>query len=206
MNVKICGLQTLEDVKCVNATKPDYAGFILSESKRRIDVSTAVELKKHLSKDILAVGVFVNEPTSFIIEAINRGAIDIVQLHGSESQECIDEIKNKTNVPIIKAIPVRTREDILLGDRLECDFLLLDTYSKSVAGGCGKVFDWSLIPGKLRHPYFLAGGLCLGNVELALKTGAFAVDVSSGVETDGVKDDRKISEFVHYIKGKDLKQ
>lgn len=198
--IKICGLSRECDVDAVNTAKPDYIGFVFADkSKRKVSPETALRLKKKLDKNIKGVGVFVNNDIDFVVSLINWGIIDIVQLHGDEDENYINLLKSKINVPVIKAVRVKNTEDILNGDKLSVDYLLLDTYIKNEYGGSGKVFDWSLIP-QISKPYFLAGGLNTENILSAKKVNAYCLDVSSGVETDGKKDKNKIIEIVKKVR------
>jgi phosphoribosylanthranilate isomerase len=155
-------------------------------------VELALAMKKQLHSDIKAVGVFVNEEPKTISEIAKRGIIDLIQLHGSENEAYIKEIKALTHKPVIKAIPVQEKEDIQAWENSTADFLLLDDKN----AGSGNTFDWNLI-GEVEKPFFFAGGLNPKNVAEAIQIGKpFAVDVSSGVETLGVKDPNKIKEFI----------
>ena len=169
--IKICGLTRLEDIDAVNELKPEYVGFVFAKSRRQITKEHAVTLRRYLDPEIQAVGVFVNE-----LPAIVAG-----YLEGGE---------------LIKAFSIKTREDVEKAKKSSADYILLD-HGK---GGTGESFDWSLIR-NMDRPYFLAGGLNAENVEQAiLQTHPFAVDISSGVETDGVKDPKKITECIRRIR------
>ena len=157
LKVKICGLQRAEDMEAVNALRPDFVGFVFAESKRKVTEQTAMELKEKLHPQIKAAGVFVNEQPEKIIRLCERKIIDLIQLHGDEDESDIRRMKNGTDTPVIKAVRVRSREQILKAQELPCEYLLLDTYQPGMYGGSGKQFDWNLIP-KMEKPYFLAGG------------------------------------------------
>lgn len=198
--IKICGLSRECDIDFVNIAKPDFIGFVFAEkSKRRVDFDTALKLKNQLDKNIQAVGVFVNNDMDFVLSLVNNGIIDLIQLHGDEDENCIMSLKEKTSAKIIKAVRVKTTENILRADKLPVDYLLLDTYTKGEYGGSGKTFDWNMIP-KISKPYFLAGGLNAENIKSALKVGAYCLDVSSGAETDGKKDKDKIIKIVNTVR------
>jgi len=196
--VKICGLTRLQDIENANVLKPDYIGFVFAPSRRQVTPEQALELRKILHPDIIPVGVFVDEPHSNIFSLVRDGVIEVIQLHGSENEEYIEELKSMTNKKIIKAIAVQSKDDIENWTQSAADYLLLD----HKGGGTGQVFDWDLIEdGEVGKPYFLAGGLNSENITEAIKkTEPFAVDVSSGVEIDGVKDAVKIKEFVRRVK------
>ncbi|MEF2879843.1 MAG: phosphoribosylanthranilate isomerase [Blautia sp.] len=200
IKVKICGIKTKGEAEILNRWQPDFAGFVFAEGKRQISLEKAIELKAILSPQIKTVGVFVNAPLEQAVRAAERGAIDFIQLHGQEEGSYMEALRNYTDKPLIKALRVRTREDILQGEKLPCDYLLLDTYVKGSWGGSGQAFDWSLIP-PIEKPYFLAGGLTGENVELAMSLAApFALDVSSGVEGPDGKDEEKIREFIDKVR------
>lgn len=196
MKIKICGLTNPSDIKAVNSAKPNYIGFVFAESKRKVTLKQAKELKELLSPDILSVGVFVDEVIENIIAVINNGIIDIIQLHGAEDEVYIQKLKRQTNKPIIKAISVSSNTAIKKCHPLP-DYLLLD----HKAGGTGQTFNWGLIS-ETSKPYFLAGGLNADNVKQIkeIKFQPFAVDVSSGVETNGKKDPLKIQQFVRCVR------
>lgn len=200
--IKICGLRRGEDISYANELCPDFAGFIMAPSKRQISCQTAVELKKRLRGDIPAVGVFVNQPVQEMVKCVECGAIDWIQLHGDETEDTIQELKKYVSAPIIKAVRVKSGEDCLRADGLSCDYLLFDTFSEKMYGGTGHTFSWEIIPSGLRHPYFLAGGIDCGNIDEALRTGCYAVDVSSGAETEGVKDRAKMEQLIRAVREK----
>lgn len=202
--VKICGLTRQADMGAVNRCLPDYIGFVFAPgSRRRVAPEQALLLKDRLDSRIKAVGVFTNETVQNIVLLCETGVIDMVQLHGDETGEFIRELRHKTACPIIKAVRVKDGEAILQAEQLSCDFLLLDTYQKGHYGGSGRTFDHSLIPA-LQKPYFLAGGLDGDNIRQAVLTcRPFAVDVSSGTETDGFKDEKKIRKIMEIIRNID---
>lgn len=189
--LKICGLTRLCDIEAVNKSGPDFAGFVFADSRRKVSIKEATVLKSHLNSNILAVGVFVNESMDQISKIANAGIIDIVQLHGDESEEYIYKLKTKIKLPVIRAIRVAELVDLEMAEATCADFVLLDTYHKGVYGGTGKCFDWSNLH-YLQRPYFLAGGIDLENIVAAKKTGAYCLDISSGAETLGYKDSEKI--------------
>ena len=189
MKIKICGLTRKEDIAIVNKYKPDYIGFVFARSKRQVELSTAKELKGLLHKSIKTVGVFVDADLRLAIQIANEGILDLIQLHGAETEAYIRELKKQTNIGIIKAVRADELEDTRIDTA--ADYILLDS-----GAGSGKVFDWNrtIICNK---PLFLAGGLDAENVSEAIrKVKPFAVDVSSGVETDCKKDSEKIRKFI----------
>jgi phosphoribosylanthranilate isomerase len=195
--VKICGLSRVEDIIAVNRALPDFIGFVLAPSRRRVDIQTAAMLKKKLDPRIEAVGVFVNEDIGTVIQAFNDGIIDMVQLHGDEDEGYVKKLKESCGCPVIKAVGV--------GDALpplpsEPDYLLFDTLSTG-RGGAGKAFDWNLLLDYRERPYFVAGGLAVDTVTSVIGLlSPFCVDVSSGVETNGVKDEKKMDQFVNTVR------
>jgi len=194
--IKICGLSRLSDIEAVNKEKPDYIGFVFAKSRRKVTPKQALLLRENLCKDIIPVGVFVNESIENILSLIKNGIIEIIQLHGSEDENYIKHLKSLTNKPIIKAITVQNKGDVQKWENVGADFLLLDHKS----GGTGETFDWSLI-GNTKKPFFLAGGLTCENITDAIKkVNPFAVDTSSGVETNGFKDYEKIKEFIKRVR------
>ena len=198
--IKICGLSREEDIIAVNETMPDYIGFVFAESKRRISREKALELKKLLNPNIKAVGVFVNAPITEVANCCADNTIDLIQLHGDESDEYMAQLKSITDKPIIRAVRVRSTEDIMKADHLPCDYLLFDAYIKDQYGGSGVTFDWSLIP-KIEKPFFLAGGLDRTNINEAVRQcDPYCLDISSGVETNCRKDNKKIKEIVTIVR------
>lgn len=198
--VKICGLTHREDIDAVNALVPDYIGFVFAKSRRQVDLETAFLLKSALCREIKSVGVFVDETVEKITAVVKANVLDAIQLHGKEDSVYIDRLRAVTDLPIIKAVRVQSSGQIQQYDRMPCDFLLLDTFVPGEQGGSGKSFDWSVIP-NIKKPYFLAGGLDSQNVFRAVESlHPYCVDVSSGVETDGIKDSGKIAKFIKQVR------
>ena len=195
MKIKICGLFRDCDIDFVNEAMPDYIGFVFAESKRKIDVKTAEKFRKAIDPGIISVGVFVNAPVPEIAELYQNGVINIAQLHGSEDKKYIADLKKMCGVPVIKAFSVGAG-DGTFPDVTNADFLLFD----NGAGGTGKNFDWEKIPGTDEKKFFLAGGISPDNIREAMKHNPYCIDVSSGAETDGVKDRAKIIELVNIAK------
>ena len=200
MKLKFCGLTREADICAANETRPDYIGFVFAESRRRVTDEQAVRLRAQLAPGIQAVGVFVNDDPAHIAELANRGVIDLIQLHGGESAAYIRRLRTMTATPVIYAVRVGTHEDIERVKPYSVEYFLLDTCTKDAYGGSGKIFDWSLI-GEVEKPYFLAGGLNESNIPRAVQTGAYALDLSSGIETDGVKDAAKMRRVAALIRG-----
>ncbi|UOC11643.1 phosphoribosylanthranilate isomerase [Streptococcus equinus] len=189
--VKICGLSTREAVEVAVNSGADYIGFVFAKSKRQVGIKQASHLAQFIPKTVQKVGVFVSPTLMELQEAISQVPLDLVQIHGEFS----DEDFEKLDVPSIRAIPVeKTLEEI----ETKADFLLFD----APLAGSGKTFDWELLKNQvIEKPYFLAGGLTVDNVKQAITFfHPYAVDVSSGVETDGKKDLLKIMRFIESVK------
>ena len=191
IRVKFCGLTRPCDIEAANEIKPDYVGFVFApNSKRRVSYKQAVDLKNLLNKDIKAVGVFLNEDIDQVISLLNLGIIDAAQLHGDESPEYIERIQVETGKPVIKAFRIHSETDVAAAEQTMADFIILDAGT-----GEGKTFDWALVE-DFKKPYFLAGGLTPDNVTDAMRRlHPFALDVSTGIETDGLKDKQKMAAF-----------
>ena len=192
--IKLCGLSRLCDIEAANELLPEYIGFVFAKkSIRYVSPEQAAALRKQLASQIFAVGVFVNEAPENVAELLAAGVIDIAQLHGSEDEAYIERLRALTDKPIIKAFSVNAEQDICRAAESSADFVLLDAGD----GGTGTAFDWGLLAG-MERPYFLAGGLDTATVgEAVRKWRPYAVDVSSGIETDGHKDVEKMRAFVH---------
>ena len=197
--IKLCGLSRPCDIETANAIKPEYIGFVFApKSKRYVTPEKAKQLKQMLVPNIKTVGVFVNEEVETIVKLLNDGIIDIAQLHGNEDEDVIRRLRHLTNKPIIKAFRIETARDIADAQSCTADYVLLDS-----GAGTGTVFNWNLIQ-SINRPYFLAGGLSPDNAKDAVTMlHPFAVDVSSGIETDGVKDKTKMAKFVAAIRKED---
>ena len=194
VKIKICGLKRLEDVEIVNKYKPDFVGFVFADSKRKVTPDLARQMKQNLDDSIQSVGVFVDAAIDEILEIHEQGIIDMAQLHGSESEDYIDELKKKSNcqLKIINAIEMDDEKDLLEYDNSTADYLLLDS-----GKGSGKTFDWRLIRKDLKKEFFLAGGLNYQNISRAINEfDPYAIDLSSSVETNGYKDELKIKKVM----------
>ena len=203
MKVKLCGIRRPEDVAYLNEFRPDYAGFVFAGTRRRIAPETAAALVRKLDAHIRKVGVFVDEPAASIARTVRLAGLDVVQLHGDESAEAIAKLRSLLpGVEIWKAVRVRDRFSIPRALKLGADKLLLDGYSGSEHGGTGKKADWNLIrEANLSVPYFLAGGLNSGNISAAVEElSPYGVDISSGIETGGVKDRAKIEQIMKILR------
>jgi len=201
MRIKICGLFRDEDIDYVNEAKPDYAGFVFAQSSRQVSPPLAQYLRFRLANAIIPVGVFVNSPADFIAQLYHSGVISIAQLHGSEDDSYIARLKKlcKTEtrqiriepIKIIKSINV-TKNTIEKNSYINPDYLLLDS-----GAGSGKTFNWETFKSKkFDKPWFLAGGVNIKNIKQAMELNPYTIDVSSGAETDGFKDRKKILQLV----------
>lgn len=199
MNVKICGITTIEAAACAVSYGASAIGFVFANSKRKISEKQAKDIIATLPKDLMKVGVFVNESKENIMKIVNVTGINIIQLHGDETAEFAASF----SLPIIKAFSISTPEDLKQVAAYPCDYALLDSPRGKYHGGNGIAFDWNLLKGYDfgNKKVILAGGLNENNLTEAIETThPFMVDVSSGVETDGEKDLEKIRVFLELAK------
>ncbi len=194
--IKLCGLSRIEDIEAANMLKPDFIGFVFaSKSKRRVSHLKAAELKSKLNPETKAVGVFLDDDLDTVGALMNLGIVDMVQLHGSEDEEYIAKLRAITDKPIIKAFIINNENDVRRAEESSADYILLDG-----GKGEGRAFNWKLLE-EIKRPFFLAGGLNTDNAEAAVADlHPFAVDVSTGIETDGVKDKEKMTAFVATVR------
>ena len=199
VKIKICGLTRPQDVQAAVKAGADAIGFVFTASPRRISIERALELSAYATGGVLRVGLFLDQERSEIERVTAAVPLDILQFHGNETaQEC-----SVFNLPWLKAVAMEDAESVI---RAERDFpgaagLLLDSHSKGKRGGSGQLFDWSLARPVMK-PIWLAGGLNADNVKQAIHTvRPYAVDVSSGVESEpGIKDSSRISAFVKAVR------
>ena len=196
--IKLCGLSRVEDIEVANILLPEFVGFVFyPKSKRYISPNDAAALKNILDKKISAVGVFVNEKIETVAEIAKF--LDLIQLHGTEDDNYISTLRNYTDKKIIQAFKIKTADDLQRAKNSRADFILLDS-----GAGTGEIFNWQLLK-NFEREYFLAGGLNCENVSDAVKIlKPFAVDVSSGIETNGVKDAAKMKNFVSIVRSENL--
>ena len=214
--VKMCGISKVETIPAVVEAKPDYMGLVFAPSKRQVTVDQAKTLVEELHRGyaqkygsdtehdkndtIKTVGVFVNETVDNLITIANEANLDAVQLHGDEDEAFIQSLKERTNVEVWKAIQIRSVADVEEWIDSSADMLLFDAYHKDERGGTGEVFDWSSLDA-FERPFMLAGGIDSTNVARAIRTvRPYGIDISSGIETNGVKDDEKITAFTKIVK------
>ena len=200
IKLKLCGMRRREDIDYVNEYRPDYVGFILSDGFRRsVGLGTFCELASCLDKGIKRVGVFVNEPLESLLKYYPE-ELDVFQLHGDEDERYVAQLRE--NIPegceIWKAVRVRSAADIERWNGSDADKLLLDAFQEGVVGGTGKTADWSVITSaNIQKPFFAAGGITAQNfIEAAAVLNPYGIDLSGGIETNGIKDKAKIAEII----------
>ncbi len=195
--IKLCGLTRRCDIEAVNLLNPDYIGFVFApKSRRYVSQEKAAALKAMLLPDIRVVGVFVREAPERVAALLNNGLLDFAQLHGGEDEAYIGKLRALTDKPLIKAFRIDGAQDIAAAGQSSADYVLLD----SGEGGTGEVFDWNLLQ-RIERPYFLAGGLTPENAgEAVRRLSPYGVDVSSGIETDGYKDNVKMAAFIAAVR------
>lgn len=199
--IKLCGLSRPEDIETANRLRPDYVGFVFARKSRRfVSPEQAARLKAILDPEIQAVGVFVNESPEIVAELLEQRVIDIAQLHGSEDKAYLRRMRELTKQPLIQAFRMAEAEKLLEAETSLADEILLDA-----GAGDGMTFDWTLLK-KANRRYFLAGGLTPENVKEAIRrVHPYALDVSSGIETDGKKDPIKMAAFVTAVREEIMK-
>ena len=205
VNVKICGLTTVEAVQDTVAAGADYIGLVFfPKSPRNLDFDTAQRLAQQVPSHVKTVALMVNPSDDFLRELLEHVDVDILQLQGSESAERVREIKELSGKPVIKALGVSSQDDLATLESYKglADQILLDAKAPKDAdrpGGNGASFDWSLLTdASIDVPWMLAGGLTIENVKEAITVShARQVDVSSAVESaPGVKDKEKVRAFI----------
>ena len=220
--VKMCGISKVETIPAVVEAQPDYMGLVFAPSKRQVTVDQAKSLVKELHKQygnrysrdevqcsnqtlihqefIKTVGIFVNETLENLVTIATEVNLDAVQLHGDEDEAFIQSLKERTNVEVWKAVQIRSAADAEAWIDSSADMLLFDAYHKDERGGTGEVFDWSCLD-EFERPFMLAGGIDSTNVARAIRTvRPYGIDISSGIETEGVKDDEKIKAFTNIVR------
>ncbi|WP_314051504.1 bifunctional indole-3-glycerol-phosphate synthase TrpC/phosphoribosylanthranilate isomerase TrpF [Veillonella parvula] len=220
--VKMCGISKIETIPAVIEANPDYMGLVFAPSKRQVTVEQAKTLVEELHKQyanrynrdaeqysnqtlihqefIKTVGIFVNETLDNLVTIATEVNLDAVQLHGDEDEAFIQSLKERTNVEVWKAVQIRSAADAEAWIDSSADMLLFDAYHKDERGGTGEVFDWSCLD-EFERPFMLAGGIDSTNVARAIRTvRSYGIDISSGIETDGVKDNEKITAFTKLVR------
>ncbi|XJZ25816.1 phosphoribosylanthranilate isomerase [Bacillota bacterium Lsc_1132] len=199
MKVKICGIMNRETALAAVEYGADALGFVFADSKRQVDRETAKEIIKHLPKNIMKVGVFVNETQEEIENIASYAGLTHIQLHGEEEPEFCESL----SYPVIKALSIEKKEDFDQVKKFDCAFILLDGPKGKYRGGNGTPFNWMMASQAefFAKKLILAGGLNEENVLPAIEqVHPFMVDVSSGVETNGKKDLAKIRRFIEIVK------
>ena len=220
--IKMCGISKVETIPAVVEAKPDYMGLVFAPSKRQVTVDQAKTLVEELHKQyanrynrdaeqcsnqtlihqefIKTVGIFVNETLDNLVTIATEVNLDAVQLHGDEDEAFIQSLKERTNVEVWKAVQIRSAADAEAWIDSSADMLLFDAYHKDDRGGTGEVFDWSCLD-EFERPFMLAGGIDSTNVARAIRTvRPYGIDISSGIETEGVKDNEKIKAFTNIVR------
>ena len=214
--IKMCGISKVETILAIVDAKPDYMGLVFAPSKRQVTVDQAKTLVEELHKqytkrynngaeqsnndEIKTVGVFVNETLENLVTIATEVNLDAVQLHGDEDEAFIQSLKERTNVEVWKAVQIRSAADAEAWIDSSADMLLFDAYHKDERGGTGEVFDWSCLD-EFERPFMLAGGIDSTNVARAIRTvRPYGIDISSGIETEGVKDNEKIKAFTNIVR------
>jgi phosphoribosylanthranilate isomerase len=215
--VKICGIKQKAHALAAIEAGADFIGLVFAPSQRQVTLSQAQDIAgavKKRSEAIAVVGVFVNMPTDEVNGIANSCNLDWVQLSGDEPWEYCHHITR----PLIKAVRIKEGQqpeeicaDLSAGARALASqkyIYLLDSQVKSKYGGTGMTFDWSLARQVTEHfPVIIAGGLTPENVAQAIKmVSPWGVDVSSGVEVDGIKDIAKIRTFIETVRRADDSQ
>lgn len=197
VRVKICGLTKKEHIQVAVEEQVDYIGFVFAKSKRQVTVEQAKVLAQSIPEPIQKVGVFVNETVENMLHIAKEVPLDVIQLHGQESQQVVEALKPYTT---IKAISVRTKEDIQKAAQYNVDYYLFDAPGIEYEGGSGNTFDWTLLENTKinRQNIILAGGLTPENVGRAIEqVEPYGIDVSSGVEIDRQKDEMRMRAFMN---------
>ena len=207
--VKMCGISKVETIPAVVDAKPDYMGLVFAPSKRQVTVEQAKTLVEELHKQyavrynsetIKTVGVFVNETVENLLKIAEEVKLDVIQLHGDEDESFIQILKEQSNVEVWKAVQVRSAADAEKWIDSSADMLLFDAYHKDERGGTGEVFDWSSLD-EFERPFMLAGGIDSTNVARAIRTvRPYGIDISSGIETNSVKDNEKMKAFTNIVR------
>ena len=223
--VKMCGISNVETIPAIIDAKPDYMGLVFAPSKRQVTVEQAKTLVEELykqnvvgnnseveqtepvtsldtasSETIKTVGVFVNETIENLLKIAEEVKLDVIQLHGDEDESFIQILKEQSNVEVWKAVQVRSAADAEKWIDSSADMLLFDAYHKDERGGTGEVFDWSSLD-EFERPFMLAGGIDSTNVARAIRTvRPYGIDISSGIETNSVKDNEKMKAFTNIVR------
>ena len=194
--IKLCGIRCDQDAEYANAVMPDMIGFVFVKGRKRyVMPEKALSIRKKLSAGIIPVGVFIDEDIESICALVKNGVIDMIQLHGNESDGYVKKLKASISVPVMQAFQIKSEYDIINAKNSIADMILLDS-----GAGTGKTFSHSFIK-NIERPYFLAGGLDPENVGKAVRTlSPYGVDASSSLETNGYKDIEKMIKFTAAVR------
>ncbi|MGG0178451.1 phosphoribosylanthranilate isomerase [Gottfriedia acidiceleris] len=197
MKVKICGITDLKTAQSAIKAGADAIGFVFAESKRQIEITEAKKIIESLPDSVLKIGVFVNETKETLESIYEEVGLTHLQLHGDETPEFCRSL----SFPVIKALRVQSKKDVEKIAEYDCDYILVDSPSGKYRGGNGTTFNWDLVKSTKIDNLILAGGLTIENVIPATSVvKPIMVDVSSGVETNGKKDEEKIKSFIKKVK------
>jgi len=195
--VKICGISSVDEALCCAQAGADAVGLVFAQSPRRVEPALARKITASLPPFIQRVGVFVNAEKTLVEQIASYVGLTALQFHGQEAADYCASF----SLPVIKAVAVNSATDLAGFDEFPAAAILLDTYDPLLAGGTGRTFNWELVESGLKKPVVLAGGLHAGNVQSAIKhLKPYAVDISSGVETNGKKDKEKIKVFIASVR------
>ncbi|WP_125708921.1 phosphoribosylanthranilate isomerase [Companilactobacillus zhongbaensis] len=184
--IKICGLMNLDDIKAINQAKPDLAGFIFAGGRHHLDLAQALKMRQALDPSIKSVGVFVNAPVTEMVEAVESGAVSLIQLHGQESEDTVKQLQAK-NIPVINVFKPDT-----INLNTAADYIMIDSGS-----GNGQLIDWQKLKITTKKPLIIAGALDINNLHDAINAiHPDFVDISRGVESAGQKNSEKILQIV----------
>ncbi|WP_019122443.1 phosphoribosylanthranilate isomerase [Brevibacillus massiliensis] len=206
--VKICGITRVETLELLARSRADYVGFVFAKSRRQVTAEAAGEMLRQVPEHPAAVGVFVNPTLTELERVLSVAPLQVIQLHGQESPDFCANVRKRFSLQVWKAISIgegKELSDELESYRPQVDAFLFDTHDQKLAGGTGKRFAWTEIP-RLRKlagdtPFFVAGGIHLDNLgELLEGYRPEAIDISSGVETDGQKDHGKITQLLERVR------
>lgn len=201
MKIKICGIQSSEAAEWAVEAGADMIGFVFAPSRRQLDVTQARRIADAVRGRIQCVGVFVNASACEVTDVYEAVGLDYVQLHGDESKEYVKTL----GLPVIKAFSIN-QKSVREMFQYKADYILIDSPPGKYRGGTGHAFDWSALDDPVieKDRLIMAGGINSRNIRAAYESVAPAgVDISSGVETDGTKDENKIHELIEEMKGVD---